>query len=142
MQLRSVALFARLAIVLALAPVATACSDDDDDGTGPTSPLIGSWDVTSFTALGNDFIADGMTLSADIHEAGTYTFTVTGDAVDFCDGGASDCTQSGSWTGTSSTITIDPGVDEVTFNWTISGNTMTWTGAIDNIPATVVLVRD
>jgi len=69
------------------------------------------------------------------------TYNVTNDQVEICDGGAPDCTQSGNWTGTSTTITIDPGADAVTFNWTIQGNTMTWTGSINDVPATVVLVR-
>lgn len=135
MKLRLLALCAQLCVV-GIVPLAAGCSDDDE--TTPTSGLVGTWNATSFTATGlGDLIAQGMTLEIELTNSGTYTMTVTGDVAEFCDTGA-DCTQSGSYTATQTTITIDPGPDAVTLTWVRNGDTMTWTGAIDAIPVTVI----
>lgn len=139
MHARSLAVLARLSIAVALAPIALACGDDE--ATTPTDPLVGTWNATSFTVLGSDVIAGGMVLGVVLTSAGTYTLTITNDMIGACEPGPN-CTQTGDWTGTATTITINSGtVDAVTFTWAIQGTTMTWTGSIDGIPATVVFAR-
>jgi hypothetical protein len=138
MHARSLAVLARLSAVVALAPIVLACGDDE---TSPTDAMVGTWNVTSFTAGGTNFIAGGMTLSIALTSAGTYTLTVTNDLIDSCDPGPN-CTQTGNWTATTTTITINSGtVDATTFDYTRSGNTMTWTGEIDTTPVVIVLSR-
>ncbi len=139
MDARSLMVLARLSAVATIVPMVTACSDDDV--TDPTATLVGTWTVTSLSALGQNFIALGMDLELELESGGTYTFIVTNDLVEFCDPGP-DCIRTGDYTATSSTITLDPGVDATTFAWVISGNTMTWTGLIGGTPATAVMTRN
>lgn len=136
----------RFTILLALAAVAAtlpACSGDDDPAGpgGNQDAYVGTWTVTSFEAQGMDFIAEGMTLQATLTTS-TYSFTVTGDQVGVCGGTATSCTTNGDISATSSQITIDAGdPDAIAFNYTVSGSTMTWTGSIDGIPATITLSK-
>ena len=135
---------ARLGTLLAMAvllPIASACSSDDDPTAPGADPLVGTWQVTSFQALGSDLIAQGMTLTITLSAAKTYTIVVTDDLLGTCDQGTT-CTETGSYSSTSTQITIDPGLeDEVTFNYSIQGNSMTFTGSIDGNPVTVVLQK-
>ena len=124
------------AAILAAGP---ACSDDDPTGNDAT--IVGSWTATSFQALGMDFIADGMTVDATLTDAGTYTLEVTGDLVGVCEG-SPECERDGSYTSTSSQITLDPGLEtEVTFGYTVTTATMTWSGTIEGFPVTITFDR-
>jgi hypothetical protein len=121
----------------------TACGSDGDGnvGTGPNNALYDSWNATSFQALGTDFIADGMTLVITFNVAGTYTLDITNDLIGACDPDP-DCTTGGDFTGSASQITLDPGSpDEVTFNYSIVGTTLTLTGSIEGNPVTITLER-
>jgi len=140
MTARSFAVLARLSAAVMLVPVATACSDDETD---PTSALVGTWNATHFTGLGNDFIAAGMVLRLVLTSSHTYTITFTNDLIGACDGGVPNCTQTGDYESTATTITINPGdpEGETVFTWTIQGTTMTWTGSIDGTAVTIVFAR-
>lgn len=112
-----------------------ACGDDT---TGPNGPdaILGTWNVTSFGDGTTDLIADGMTLVVALDDDGTYTFTVTNDQADICGGNpGDDCTTTGSFTYTVSTVTIndDDPQDATTFTYGMgvgNNNVMTWTGNI------------
>jgi hypothetical protein len=134
----------RLGLVVAASLIVlSACSSDDDpaDPNGDAT-IVGSWQATSFTALGTDFIAGGMTLAVTLSESNTYTFTVTGDEVGICGDEGPDCMDSGPYAATETQVTIDAGLeDEVTFSYSIVGSNMSWSGAIDGIPAMVTWVR-
>ena len=134
------AAIARPSLVVMLVAALAAC-DDDDNPTGVTADLVGTWQVTSFTAPGfPDLIAAGMGLTLTLTE-NEYTISITNDQADFCDG-ATNCTDSGTYSATSSQITLDPGtVDAITFNYSIQGSTMTWTGSIEGTPVTIVATR-
>lgn len=137
--------FRSLASALTLAAVAFVLPACSDDGTGPENDedaYVGTWNATSFAALGQDFIAQGMTLTGTFTTS-TYTFTATADAVGVCgDEGTDDCTTTGPLVADGNQITIDVGTeDAVTFDYAISGNTMTFTGSIDGISAVVVWAR-
>lgn len=144
--------FARFSVVLALVAFVAAfpaCSGSDNNndngtGTGPSSDpaYVGVWDATSFSAFGMNAIDLGMELQAEFTTS-MYLLTVTNDQVGICDfAGTSDCTSSGDLSGTSSQVTFDPGTaDAVTFNYTISGSTMTFTGSIDGTPVTIVFAK-
>jgi hypothetical protein len=126
-------LFAFLAGVLIL----SGCSDDP-----VTDPLVGLWNVTSFSALGSDFIADGMSLHVLLTAADTYTLDVIGDLVGICGESETDCSSTGAYTSTTAQITLDPDTEDVTtFDYTIQGSTMTWTGDIDGNPVTIAMSR-
>ncbi|MGH9202149.1 MAG: hypothetical protein ACRD2A_13050, partial [Vicinamibacterales bacterium] len=74
-------------IVLATAlllPLATSCSDDEATGPG-ADPLVGTWQVTSFSVDGTNLIASGMTMRITLTAAKTYTLVVTNDLVGTCD---------------------------------------------------------
>ncbi len=136
MHFRIRSLLAASLVVAALA----ACSSDK--ATGPDPALIGTWNATSFMALGQDLIQQGgMTLEATLTNANTYTLDVTGDLTGNCDPGP-DCVVTGNYSATAAQITFDPGtVDAVTFNYSIAGSTMTLTGNIGGIPATITLQK-
>jgi hypothetical protein len=102
---------------------AVACGDAFE----PVPELLGTWNATSITAPGVDFVDDGMTLRMTFSDDGSYAYTVTGDQLDFCDAGP-DCSDSGDYVATTSQITLDPGSDwEETYAYTISSGSMTMT---------------
>jgi len=127
-------------ILLAIpAVVSSGCGSDG--GGGPGNAIVASWEVTSFVAQGTDAIANGMTFTMVLGAGGTYTFTVTNDQVGICDPNP-DCTDTGQYAYTASTVTFDPGdPDEVVLSYSIQGNTMTISGQIDGFPVTITLER-
>jgi len=126
---------------LALVLLASLAACGDDDPTGVASDLVGTWQVTSFQAIGlADFIAAGMGITLTLTE-NEFTLAVTNDQAGICDG-ASSCSDSGTYSATSTQITLDPGTpDAETFTYSIQGSTMTWTGSIDGFPVTLVATR-
>lgn len=143
--MRSIRTFSHAASILLLAATVSisACSDSKEV-TGPGQDTIeGTWQATSFVALGTDAIADGMTFKATFNGNGGYTFVVTNDKIGVCgDGGGPNCTNTGDYTSTASQITIDAGSeDETTFNFAIVANKLTFTGSIGDDPVTVTWTR-
>ena len=124
----------------ALFSLAAACSDSET--TGPDAgQLVGTWNVTSFQAFGIDVIQEGMTMKLTLTAGKTYTMVITDDFFGSCESAAS-CTESGSYSSTSTRITMDPNTeDEVTFNYSINGTTMTFTGDIEGTQVTLILRR-
>ena len=131
-----------IGLSLAIALPATLGCGDSSKGTGPGSQLVGSWNATSFQVPGTDLIADGMSLTMTFTSGGSYTLQFTNaPAGTFCQAGTN-CTESGSFTSTASTLTFDPGtVDETTFNYVIQGTTVTVTGVIEGDQVTIVLEK-
>ncbi len=135
-------------LTLALGWGIAGCSSDEG-GTSPgvNPAVIGTWNATSFVAQGTDFITQGMGFSIVFNSNGTYSFNITNDPAGapwepFCDGGAPDCSYTGSFTATGSQIVLNPGtIDQETLNYSISGTTMTFTASIELTPITVVLDR-
>lgn len=135
-------LFPLAAARLAVAAFALTAACSDDDGTDPSSLLVGTWNVTSFSALGQDFILAGMTMTITLSSAGSYTINITNDQIDACDPGPN-CTQTGQYDATDSQLTINTGtVDATTFTYEIDGDNLTLTGSIDEIPVVIELERD
>lgn len=134
--------------VLLLSVLPLAACDDDSAGPngGDEGDLIGTWNAVSITspAVGGDLIDMGMTFSVTFTDD-TYTFNVTGDDDGaFCEDDGPDCTNTGDYTATGTTVTFDPAsVDAFTANWNISGSTLTIAGNIDvGVPVTFVFERD
>ena len=73
------------------------------------------------------FAGTGVSLTVTLTSDGTYSISTTGDTDHmFCDATTS-CTESGTYTHTSTALTFcDPGCDEAG-SYTVSGNTMTYT---------------
>jgi hypothetical protein len=120
-----------------------ACSSDDSNGPTPApgAALHASWNVTSFATAADDFIAQGMALVITFKGDGTYTLTVTDDLVGICSPGPN-CVEGGDYTATAATVTLDPGtVDEVTFDYTIAGTTLTMNGDIGGTPVTITATK-
>ncbi len=115
-----------------------ACSDDEP--TAPGASLIATWNATSFVTMGQDFIAQGMTLRMVFSAAGTYTLTVGNDLIGACAPNP-DCVETGNYTATTTQLTIDPGPDETVFTYTIQGTVLTLTGSIDGTAVTIILSR-
>jgi len=139
--LRDLRVVASSALVAVLLPVLASCSSDDDDPVGTSDPVVGTWNATSFMAFGQDVVAQGMGLSITLNANGTYSLSVTNDLIGACEP-ATSCTESGSYSSTSTQIVIDPGTaDEETFSYSIQGSTMTLTGTIDAVPVTIVFTR-
>jgi hypothetical protein len=131
--------FTRLAMA-ALLPLSMACSDNET--TGPSaSPLLGRWQITSFEVDGVELMDEITSMEITFTTAGTYTVNITNDALGTC-GGPTSCTESGTYTATSTRITLDPGSeDETVFNFAIQGNTMTFTWTIAEASVTMVLQK-
>ena len=126
----------------ALVSVAASCDDDDDDtDPTPSSPLVGTWDATSLTTPTGDAIGNGMSLTAVVGSTGNISLNVVGDQLGLCNPGP-DCSVTGTWTSTASTITITSGTDVTTLNWTMAGETMTWTGTVEGVATTIVFDKD
>ena len=111
----------------ALVVVAVGCGDST---TEPPPGLVGTWNATSIVVGGIDLMDDGMTLRFTFTADGQYSYTVTNDFLDFCDPGPN-CSDSGRFAATSSQITFDPGPDEETFSYTVSGNSLGVSAVID-----------
>ncbi len=138
---RARALFTHSSALLLLS-LAAACSSNDSSSPG-ADPWVGTWHATSFVIAGvGDVIAGGMTITVTLNSNGTYSLHFTNDAVGACSTPGSDCTQTGNYSHSGNMITIDAGTaDAVTFNYTISGSTMTWTGNIDGNNVTITLTK-
>ncbi|TFG49866.1 MAG: hypothetical protein E4H38_04370 [Gemmatimonadales bacterium] len=127
------------ALVGALTLVGSAC--DSGGSNGPSNPLIGGWDATSFTAQGTDFIAIGMSVVLTFEQGGTYTVAFTNDLIGACNPGP-DCADGGDFVRTGNQVTLDPGtVDETVFTYAIQGSTLTLTGDINGAVTTIVLAK-
>lgn len=122
-----------LVVSLLCLPVISGCGDDG----GPTSPqdrLIGTWTATMLAATDRGVTLDLMdsvdSFVLTLTSGGTYTNTVTGDASGVVCSGNTNCTESGTYSATSSTITFD-GSD--TFDYSISINVLTMTATQEGI---------
>jgi hypothetical protein len=128
-------------LTLALASAIAGCSDDET-GTAPgvDPAVVGTWNATSFEVGGTDLIPP-LGVSFVFNANGTYALNFTGDLGDFCDPGeGGNCGETGTYTSTSTTITLDPGdEDETTLSYSISGSTMTINALIDDETIVVVL---
>lgn len=137
--------YRRAALLVALAGLVVtlpACSGDDPAGpNGNQDPYVGTWTAQSFTVEGTDFVAMGFNLQATFTTS-TYSLTVTNDVAGICDGPTS-CTLTGDLSGTGSQVTLDPDDPEgtVTFDYTVVGSTMTFTGDIDGSALTIVFSK-
>ena len=139
MQLARTLFSARLGATLIAAALVGGC---DDDPSGPSSSLTGTWNATSFVVQGQDLIILGMDLALTLTASDTYTLTVANDLTGVCGTNAS-CTETGAFTSTATSITLNPGtLDEVTFNYVVQGQTLTFTGSIDGNAATIVFTRE
>lgn len=134
-----------LMLTASLTVMTTACGDDSTEPEDLT--LVGTWNATSFQALGTDLVADGLGLSVRItgtETAGSIVIDIENDVDQvFCED-TQDCEQNQTFTATATQITLDPaGEDEETFNYAITGggNTMTWSGTIDSTPILVTFQR-
>jgi len=119
--LRTRRIAAALAIA-SIAPVVTGCGDDNI--VDSNLALLGSWNATVLLVDGVDLIGEGMTLSFTFNGNGEYSYSVTGDMLDFCDGSAA-CTDGGDFTATSTQFTLDPSsIDTVVLAYSVNGNTL------------------
>jgi len=118
--------------------LAAACSDDD--ATGPDADtLVGAWNVTSLQAFGVDVIDLGTTMVVTLTDNDNYSIVITGDILEMC-ATAVGCTQTGSYSATSTQITLDPGLaTEIIFDYSLSGTTMTATGNVNGTPINMIL---
>ena len=125
----------------AMLPLVAGCGDDDIQGNTPSSPVVGTWIARNIETPNGDAIEDGgMSLVATISGGGTIAFNITGDQLGLCNPGP-DCTITGTWTNTDNTVTIDSGTGAATVNYTLDGDTMTWTGTIDGVATEIVFNR-
>ncbi len=141
---------ATIAAALTIGLAAYGCSSDDGGtnpgggGGGGGSAVVGTWNATSFVALGTDFIAQGMGISFTFNADGSYSFSVTNDTGGvFCDTGPN-CSDNGSYTATAATITLDPGTtDEAVLTYSVSsgGSVITINTTIEGVPITATFMK-
>ena len=104
---------------------------DDDEATDETNPLVGVYNMVSYSVSGDGFdstqVADANnSLVFVLSEGGTYSLqgTIDGDSN----------SESGTWSTTGSTLTLitendDDGTVTDIFSYTLSGNDMTMVGS-------------
>ena len=125
------------AVCLSTLLVLPGCSDLME----PPPQLVGLWTATSLTAGGQDEIANGLQLSIRFNADNSYTITVNNDTIFYCEG-ETNCTDEGEYEATASQITFDPGTEfEATATYSISGDTMTFSGNFEGLSVQATLVR-
>ncbi len=132
--------FARVASLLVIFAFAAACGSDSN---GPNaSALVGTWSVTSFAVQGQgDLIQQGTSITITLQSNDNYSIEITNDVAGLCDTGT-DCTLTGPYSSTSTTLTLDPGtMDDTAFDWSRSGTTLTLTGDIDGTAVTIIMQK-
>ena len=127
-------------LTLALASAVAGCSDDEPSTAPGVDPaVVGTWNATSFVFMGTNLIPPAG-VSFVFNANGTYALNFTMDQGDFCDLGEVNCSETGSYTSTSTTITLDPGdTDQTTLNYSISGSTMTINATVDGEAIVIVM---
>lgn len=125
--------------ILALAmmlPCIVACSDGES--TGPdVDALVGRWQVTSFGTAGFELIEAGFSMEITFTAVRTFTWVTRDEVYDSCEGQT--CTVTGTYSATSTQITMTSAPEDVIFNYAIQGTTMTFTGTESGVPVTMVL---
>ena len=115
--------------IASIAPMVVGCGDDNI--VDPDLALLGSWNATVLLVDGEDLIDGGMTLSFTFNANGEYSYSVTGDLLEFCEAVAA-CSDGGDFTATGTQFTLDPGtLDEVLLSYSVTGSTLTVTGTVD-----------
>ncbi len=126
-------------LTLALASAVAGCSDDEGSlAPGVDPAVVGTWNATSFVVGGTNLIPP-LGVSFVFNANGTYALNFTSDQGDFCDPGEANCGETGDYTSTSTTITLDPGDDETILSYSISGSTMTINATIEGEDIVVIL---
>ncbi len=124
MKIRRTARLAALTAAVVVLPSVLACGDSGTDTD--ENPLVGTWSATSVVL--NDvevLVGTSFSITATFGSDGTFSASYSGNTNFWC-GGAPSCTETGTYTFTSSTLTIcDPGC-EAPGPYTISGNTLTF----------------
>lgn len=105
-------------------------------------PLTGTWTFLSYVVAGVDFLDVVESFDITFDSSGGLSSSVTGDWDNvYCDG-ASSCTVSGTYALTRSTITFDHGTPEqTTINYGIDSDTMSWSGDLDGMTMSAILIR-
>lgn len=132
------------AVAFAATLVGIAACGDDPASSGEQDAIIAAWNVTAFGDGEVDLIDAGMTLVVTLGADGMYAFQVTNDLAEICGGtGGENCTTTGSFAYTATTVTIndDDPEDSTMFTYAIQGNSMTWTGMIGAEPVVITFVR-
>ena len=127
-------------MALALGWAVTGCSSTEPSGGGGggggggNSAVVGTWNATSFvdTGAGFDLVGAGMSLTMTLTSAGGYTLSIQND-MGLCDFGQMSCSETGSYTATSSQIDFDDdgGDGGFAMSYAIIGNEMSVSGTID-----------
>ena len=126
-------------MTFALASAIAGCSDDEiSTAPGVDPAVVGTWNATSFVVGGTNLIPP-LGVSFVFNANGTYALNFTSDQGDFCDPGEVNCGETGDYTSTSTTITLDPGDDETILSYSISGSTMTINATIEGEDIVVIL---
>ena len=127
-------------LTLALASAVAGCSDDEiSTAPGVDPAVVGTWNATSFVVMGSDLIPP-LGVSFVFNANGSYALNFTNDQGDFCAPMEVNCGETGTYTATGTTITLDAGTaDEAILSYSISGSTMTLNATIDGEAIVVVL---
>lgn len=116
-------------VITSIAPMVSGCGDDNI--VDSNLALLGSWNATVLLVDGVDLIDDGMTLSFTFNANGEYSYSVTGDLLEFCEAVAA-CTDGGDFTATSTQFTLDPDtIDSVVLAYSVTGGTLHVFGSVD-----------
>ncbi len=128
--------------VLLLSLFASACEDPADPEI--TAAFIGNWIATSFIVDGTELMGQASEFSASFgfFSDGSYQMLVGGDTGGLLCPSAPSCAEDGDFSHTGSSITLDPGTpDQMSFQWSVSGNELTVSGTLEGSPFTAVFER-
>jgi len=116
-------------VIASTAPMVAGCGDDNI--VDSNLALLGSWNATVLLVDDVDLIGEGMTLSFTFNANGEYSYSVTGDLMEFCEAVAA-CTDGGDFTATSTQFTLDPStIDSVVLAYSVTGSTLHVFGTVD-----------
>ena len=121
--------------------LAAGCGDEELEPTPPpSSPLVGTWLAGRIETPGGDAVQSGMSLVATMVDGGTFSLNITGDVLGIC-APEPDCTVSGTWTATSTTVTFDSPTEDATVTYSVSGDSMTWIGTFEGEEVAIIFNR-
>ncbi len=127
MKIRRSGRQAALTLAVVILPLVLGCGDDDGTGTNE-NPLVGTWSATSVLVGGVEVVdGTGFSITVTLRSDLTMSASYSGNTSPIWCGGASSCTENGTYTYTSTVLTIcDPGCEDPA-QYTISGSTLTYT---------------
>ncbi|MGD2046175.1 MAG: hypothetical protein PVJ80_03770 [Gemmatimonadota bacterium] len=120
------------------------CGNDGGTDVEVGADFVGNWVSTSFVLDGEELMTAGSSfyISIGFFSDGSYQLIAGGDEDGVICTGSTSCNESGDFSYTGTYITLDPGtMDELVFEYSVSGSTLTIEGDSSLGPYTAVFEK-